>query len=79
MRLLFVKQTYDGWPTKVIFEDIEWKTLICNGIKDINNCNIEERKNVLKIFVKFLVMLCKIDEILCKNFRRKRNFCICFS
>jgi len=22
MRLLFVKQTNDGWPTKVVFEDI---------------------------------------------------------
>ena len=44
MRLLFVKQTYDGWPTKVIFEDIKWQTLMCNGIKDINNSNIEERK-----------------------------------
>jgi len=32
MRLLFVKQTNDGWPTKVVFED-----------KDIINCNIEER------------------------------------
>jgi hypothetical protein len=44
MRLLFVKQTYDGWPTKVIFEDIKWQTLMCNGIKDINNSNIVERK-----------------------------------
>jgi len=30
MRLLFVKQTNDGWPTKVIFEDIKWQTLMCN-------------------------------------------------
>jgi hypothetical protein len=45
--LLFVKQTYDGWPTKVIFEDIKWQTLMCNGIKDINNSNIVERKNIL--------------------------------
>ena len=51
MRLLFVKQTYDGWPTKVIFEDIKWQTLMCNGIKDINNSNIVERKKyIIKTF-----------------------------
>jgi len=23
-RFLFVKQTYDGWPNKVVFKDIKW-------------------------------------------------------
>ena len=62
MRLLFVKQTYDGWPTKVIFEDIKWQTLMCNGIKDINNSNIVERKNIL---------LKHLDEMLYKNFSKR--------
>ena len=35
---------------------------MCNGIKDINNCNIEERKNVL---------LKHLDEMLYKNFIKR--------
>jgi hypothetical protein len=59
MRLLIVKQKYDDWPTKVIFENIKFQTLMCNGNKDINNCNREKKKNVL---------LKHLDEMLYKNF-----------
>ena len=62
IRLLFVKQTYDGWPTKVIFEDNKWQTLMCNGIKNINDCNVDERKNIL---------LKTLDEMLYKNFSKR--------
>jgi hypothetical protein len=62
MRLFFVKQTHDGWPTKVIFEDIKWQTSMCNGIKDSNNYNTEERKKLL---------LKNLDEMLYKNFSKR--------
>jgi len=67
MRLLFVKQTYDGWPTKVIFEDIKWQNLMCNGIKDITNCNIDDIDERKKILLKHL------DEMLYKNFSKRMS------
>ena len=32
-----IRQTFDGWPTKMIFEFPHWKVLLSKGIKNMDD------------------------------------------
>ena len=62
LRLLFIRQTYDGWPTKMIFENLYWKNLLCNGIKNINDLNDNEKS---------ILLLQHLDDMMYKNYNKR--------
>jgi hypothetical protein len=62
LRLLFILQTYDGWPTKMIFENLYWKNLLCNGIKNINDLNDNEKS---------ILLLQHLDDMMYKNYNKR--------
>jgi len=64
LRLLFIRQTYDGWPTKMIFENLHWKNLLSNGIKNINNLNDNEKSSLL---------LQNLDDMMYRNYNKRMS------
>ena len=64
LRLLFIRQTYDGWPTKMIFENLHWKNLLSNGIKNINNLNDNEKSSLL---------LQHLDDMMYRNYNKRMS------
>lgn len=64
LRLLFIRQTYDGWPTKMIFENPHWKNLLSNGIKDMDKLNVDEKSKLL---------LQHLDDMIYKNYNKRMS------
>ena len=64
LRLLFIRQTYDGWPTKMIFENLHWKNLLSNGIKNMNNLNDNDKSTLL---------LQHLDDIMYRNYNKRMS------
>ena len=62
LRLLFIRQTFDGWPTKMIFEKVYWKKLLWNGIKNINDLNDNEKS---------ILLLQHLDDMMYKNYNKR--------
>jgi hypothetical protein len=62
LRLLFIRQTFDGWPTKMIFENPHWKILLSKGIKNMDNKDDNEKSKLL---------LQHLDDMLYKNYNKR--------
>ena len=64
LRLLFIRQTYDGWPTKMIFELPFWRNLLLNGIpidEDRYCSESDKASRLLQI----------LDDMMYKNYNKR--------
>jgi hypothetical protein len=64
LRLLFIRQTYDGWPTKMIFELPFWRSLLLNGIpidEDRYCSESDKASRLLQI----------LDDMMYKNYNKR--------
>ena len=64
LRLLFIRQTFDGWPTKMIFENPHWKILLSKGIKNMDDKDDNEKTKLL---------LQHLDDMLYKNYNKRMS------